>query len=613
MDDATTVADVLLARSTDDRPGLRCVDDDRSWTWREFVQECAVRASWMRETRARLRGAAGASRPLHLGVLFDNVPELLFLLGGAALSGSVIVALNTTRGAAELTADAARADCDLIVFDPVHAGVAGELATPGERLPADALPALLARHRGAEPVVQRGLGPGDLLMLIFTSGTSGNPRAVRVTHRKIVIPGLSLAGRLLTADDVVYCPMPLFHSGAIMAAYAPALVAGATLVLRRRFSASGLLPDVRRHGCTYLQYVGKALSYALATPGRPDDRDNPLKIAFGNEAAPREQKAFADRFGCLVIDAYGSTETAISLSPDPLGPPGSLGRLADGIKILNPETGAECPAGVLDGDGRLTNGEEAIGELVGTQGLGLFEGYYNDSEADAERLRGGMFWSGDFGYADENGYVFFTGRSLDRLRVDGENFGAAQVERVLAELPGIARLAVYGVPDVAAGDQVMLAVVLSEGTGSEATGSEATGTEGTGFEGTGGFDPEAFTGYLERRRDLGSKWAPRYVRVTRELPATASNKILKRRLASEGWHTTDPVWWRPGKDLTYRLMTPGDVTWLRGEFETRGRLHLLPGPFSAGGASAEHASAEHASVEHASGQHASAENLERNR
>ena len=582
MDDATTVADVLLAHSTDDRPGLRCADDDRSWTWREFVQECAVRASWMRDTHARSRDAAGASRPLHLGVLFDNVPELLFLLGGAALSGSVIVALNTTRGSAELSADAARADCDLIVFDPVHAGVAGELATAGERLPADGLPALLERHRCAEPVAQPALGPGDLLMLIFTSGTSGNPRAVRVTHRKIVVPGLSLAGRLLTADDVVYCPMPLFHSGAIMAAYAPALVAGATLVLRRRFSASGLLPDVRRHGCTYLQYVGKALSYALATPGRSDDRDNPLKIAFGNEAAPREQKAFADRFGCLVIDAYGSTETAISLSPDPLGPPGSLGRLADGIKILNPETGAECAPAVLDGDGRLTNGDEAIGELVGTQGLGLFEGYYNDAEADAERLRGGMFWSGDFGYADENGHVFFTGRSLDRLRVDGENFGAAQVERVLAELPGIARLAVYGVPDVAAGDQVMLAVVLAEGSGSD---------------GTGDFDPEAFTGYLERRRDLSSKWAPRYVRVARELPATASNKILKRKLASEGWHTTDPVWWRPGKDLRYRLMTPGDVAWLRGELETRGRLHLLPDQSSVGGASAEHAPAEHASPE----------------
>lgn len=102
-------------------------------------------------------------------------------------------------------------------------------------------------------------------MLIFTSGTSGRPRAVKVTQRKIAVPGTSLAA-MLTPGDVVYCSMPLFHSGAIMAAYAPAVASGAALVLRRRFSASGVLPDLRRYGCTYLHYVGKALSYVLATP-----------------------------------------------------------------------------------------------------------------------------------------------------------------------------------------------------------------------------------------------------------------------------------------------------------------------------------------------------------
>jgi fatty-acyl-CoA synthase len=553
VNDETTVADVLLARSTDDRPGLRNVDGDAAWTWRQVVQECAVRASWMRETLASSRSSrdpAEVSRPLHLGVVFDNVPELVFLLGGAALSGSVIVALNTTRSATELAADAARADCDLIIFDPAYAEVARALGTE-RRLSSVSMEGLLEPHRGAALLVEPGIAPETWLMLIFTSGTSGNPRAVRVTQRKIVIPGESLAGRLLTADDVVYCPMPLFHSGAVMAAYAPALVAGATLVLRRKFSASGLLPDLRRYGCTYLQYVGKALSYVLATPVAPDDQDNPLKVAFGNEAAPLEQKAFAERFGCFVIDAYGSTETAISLSPDPMGPQGALGKLTDGIKILNSETGAECPPARFDGDGRLTNGDEAVGELVGTQGLGLFDGYYNDAEADTERLRGGMFWSGDFGYADENGYVFFTGRSLDRLRVDGENFGAAQVERVLAALPGIEQFAVYGVPDVAAGDQVMLSLVMDD------------------------FDPQAFTAYLKGRRDLSPKWVPRYIRVAGELPATASNKILKRRLVREAWHTADPVWWRPSKDLTYRPMTSDDVARLRTEFETRGRLHLL--------------------------------------
>ncbi|MFD0682918.1 AMP-binding protein [Actinomadura fibrosa] len=609
-----SVAGWLEARAADDGAGLRSADDGRSWTWREVVAECAVRAAWMARQ-------ARADRPVHVGVLLDNVPELVFLLGGAALSGAVVVALNPTRSAAELADDAERADCDLIVTQAGHAARAAALAqlledrcanqnadrganqnadrgedrrmdrdenrrSDGggdrrtdraedhrtdrgedprpdhradrrrERIPVhdidgDEYRTLFKGFEDAPLPDTSAIGPGTLLMLIFTSGTSGRPRAVRVTHRKVVVPGENLAGRMLDAGSVVYCPMPLFHSGAVMAAYAPALAAGAELVLRARFSASGVLPDVREHGCTYMHYVGKALSYVLATPPGEDDRDNPLRFAFGNEAAPLEQKAFGERFGCVVVDGYGSTETAIALSADPKGPPGALGRLTEGIAILDPATGEPCPPARFDDVGRLLNGDEAIGELVNTAGLGLFDGYYNEDAPD--RLRDGMFWSGDHAYADADGYVFFAGRSADRLRVDGENFGAAQVERVLAELPGVRQLAVYGVPDAASGDQVMLALAADD------------------------FDPEAFAAYLRGRADLSPKWPPRYVRVARELPATASNKILKRRLAGDGWRTDDPVWWRPGRDLAYRRMTADDAARLRTEFERRGRLHLLEG------------------------------------
>ncbi|GAA0330314.1 AMP-binding protein [Actinoallomurus spadix] len=531
-----TVAGLLRERSADDRVGLRAAGD--AWTWRAVTGECAERAGWM----AGITGGRPGARPLHVGVLLDNVPEMVFLLGGAALSGNVIVALNTTRGAGELADDAARADCDLLVTEPRHAALAQEIAA---RTGLPVTPPGRAAPIG-EPAP---VAPDTLLMLIFTSGTSGRPRAVRVTHRKIVVPGTVLAGRLLRPGDVVYCPMPLFHSGAIMAAYAPALVAGAQLVLRARFSASGTLPDVRRYGCTYLHYVGTALSYVLATPERADDADNPLRVAFGNEAAPLEQRRFAERFGCAVVDGYGSTETAITLSPDPAGPPGALGRLGDGIEILDPATGRECPPARLDAAGRVLNGDEAIGELVNTRGPGLFDGYYGEDGGD--RLRDGMFWSGDLAYRDADGFVFFAGRDADRLRVDGENFGAAQVERVLGELPGAAALAVYGVPDAAAGDQVMVALV-------------------------GSFDPGRFAAFLRGRADLSPKWTPRYVRVAERLPSTASNKVIRRALAADAWNTTDPVWWRPGRELRYRRLTGEDTDRLRAAFESRGRGHLWP-------------------------------------
>ncbi|WP_344589782.1 AMP-binding protein [Actinomadura vinacea] len=542
-----TVAELLRARADDDRPGLRCADDGRSWTWRQVAAQCEDRA-------LRLAARARPDRPAHVGVLLDNVPEMVFLLGGAALSGAVLVALNPTRGAAELAGDAERADCDLIVTHAPHAELAAAVAARSPVPPpvlAIENPSYRADPPPAPPAGLAEPGPGTLLMLIFTSGTSGRPRAVRVTHRKVTVPGENLAGRLLGPGDAVYCPMPLFHSGAVMAAYAPALAAGAELVLRSRFTASGLLPDVRAHGCTYLHYVGKALSYVLATSAAGDDGDNPLKVAFGNEAAPREQQEFGERFGCVVVDGYGSTETAITFSPDPSGPPGSLGRPGEGIKVLDPGTGRECPPARFDRFGRLVNGDEAIGELVNTKDLGLFDGYYNEDAAD--RLRDGMFWSGDLAYTDAYGYAYFAGRSADRIRVDGENFGAAQVERVLADLPGVRQLAVYGVPDAASGDQVMVALAADT------------------------FDPEGFAAYLRGRSDLSPKWPPRYVRVAPEMPATASNKILKRALVRDGWHTGDPVWWRPGRALDYRPMTPDDKARLRAEFERRGRLHLLEG------------------------------------
>lgn len=539
-----SVAALLEARADDGRPGLRSAGDGRSWTWREVVAESASRAAWM-------AGRAGRERPVHVGVLLDNLPELVFLLGGAALSGAVVVALNPTRSAAELAGDAERADCDLVLTQPRYAEKAAELGPPVLDVEDDAYRALLAPFAGSPLPGTSRIGDGTLLMLIFTSGTSGRPRAVRVTHRKVAVPGEVLAERMLSPESVVYCPMPLFHSGAVMAAFAPALAAGAELVLRARFSASAVLPDVRAHGCTYLHYVGKALSYVLATPPGEDDAANPLQFAFGNEAAPLEQKTFGERFGCLVVDGYGSTETAISLAPDPFGPSGALGKLSDGVAILDPATGDPCPPAVFDDAGRVVNGDEAIGELVKTGDLGLFDGYYKEDAPD--RLRGGMFWSGDLAYADAGGYVFFAGRNADRLRVDGENFGAAQVERVLAELPGVRQLAVYGVPDAASGDQVMLAIAAD------------------------GFDAEAFAGYLRGRADLSPKWPPRYVRVMRELPATASNKILKRRLVRDGWYTDDPVWWRPGRDLAYRRMTARDAAGIRADFERRGRLHLLEG------------------------------------
>jgi fatty-acyl-CoA synthase len=330
--------------------------------------------------------------------------------------------------------------------------------------------------------------------------------------------------------------MPMFHSNAIMAGWAVGLAAGAGLALRRRFSASGFLPDVRKFGATYANYVGKPLSYVVATPPRTDDADNPLRLVYGNEGASADLAAFEKRFGCKVIDAFGSTEGGVGFARADDTPPGSLGRPTDDVAILHPHTGLPCPPAEFAPDGRLANAEEAVGELVNTAGAGWFAGYYRDPEADADRLRDGRFHTGDLAYADSDGFCYFAGRLGDWLRVDGENLGTAPIERILLRHPAITDTAVYAVPDPVTGDQVMAAIV----------------TDGTPL------DPAEFGRFLAGQPDLGPKQVPRYVRTVRELPRTSTFKVVKRRLSAEGLNCADVLWERAGQEIAYTTSSSVD-------------------------------------------------------
>ncbi|MGW0585411.1 AMP-binding protein, partial [Streptomyces sp. NPDC002920] len=346
-------------------------------------------------------------------------------------------------------------------------------------------------------------------------------------------------GRALAAqfsvrpDDVHYVCMPMFHGNAVIADWAPALAAGAGVALRRRFSASGFLADVRRYRATYFTYVGRAVQYLLATEPGPDDRDHALRLGFGTEAGVVDAAAFERRFGVPLVEGYGSSEGGAAVQWTPGTPPGAVGRARPGLVVLDQETGAECPAAVFDDVGRLLNGEAAIGELV-NRGPNPFEGYWRNPGAEAERRRDGLYWTGDLFYRDADGYLYFAGRTDDRLRVDSENLAAAMIENILARYEGARAVAVYAVPDPVTGDQVMAAVA-------------------------GDFEPGAFADFLRAQPDLGTKMAPRFVRVMKRMPVTATNKIHRALLRREGVGCADPVWWRPPGERTYRRLTAEDA------------------------------------------------------
>ncbi len=542
-----TIRDLVLSRTGDD--SLAMVFEEEQYTYREFTAGCVARAHLLLDRR-------GAG-PFHVGALLDNGPEYSMLLGGAAVAGAAVVGINPTRQGAELARDITHADCGFIVTESRHLGLLEGLdlgVANGRVLDVDSpeWTAALAPYSGAEPPAAR-IDPLAPYLLLFTSGTTGDPKAAICSQVRLARIGEVITEmRKLTPDDVFYQAMPMFHSNALMAGWVPCLTAGGVGAFRRRFSASGFLPDVRRFGVTYFNYVGKPLTYILATPEQPDDADNTLRIVFGNEGAVHDLERFSRRFGVPVEDSYGSTEGGVSVSRTPGTPANALGQADESVKILDPDTGEEAPLAVFDDTGKLLNPDEAIGELVSMASAPTFEGYWNNPEADDERTHGGIYWSGDLAYRDAEGFVYFAGRNFDWLRVDGENFAAAPVERILVRHPDIDLAAVYAVPSSSVGDDVMAAVVRRP---------EAA------------FDPEGFVEFLAGQDDLGTKWTPRYVRWADTLPQTETNKILKRTLRRERWESDDETWVMDGN--RYRRLAQGDAEAIRAEFEARGRLSVL--------------------------------------
>jgi len=549
----STVADLLRARFGDDHAGY--VFEGVTVSWDDVVRESTRRAAYL---EANLDPDA---KP-HVGVLLENTPEYLYWIGAAALTGSCIVGINPTRRGAELSRDVRHTDCQMIVtdatgratFDGVDTGV-----DPSRHIDVDELRAHLPAF-DHDLLVSSNPDGALPLFLLFTSGSTSAPKAVVCTNERMATTAVR-AGQIygVVRDEVCYSPMPLFHGNALMACWGPALAVGATLVLRRKFSASGFLQDVRTYGCTYFTYVGRTIAYVLGQPASDVDRDHRLRLGFGTEASALDRERFLERFGCELVEGYGSSESVVAIIRTPDTPPNALGRerpdMAGKVIVVDPASDAECPRVIFDEHGAISN-PECIGEIVNTSGGSTFEGYYNNPEASNERVRNGWYWTGDLGYRDDNGFFYFAGRSADWLRVDSENFAGAPVENIISRFPGVVMAAVYPVPDPVTGDMVMTAIEMNSSTV---------------------FDAGAFDDFLAAQKDLGTKWSPRLVRVTSAMPLTANNKVHKPPLRAEKWRTSDVVYWRPERGDRLRPMTDDDRRLLEQSFADNKRSHVLSG------------------------------------
>ena len=598
FDAPLTLGAQLDVRAADPGVGPRTAlrHGERTLTWAQLRDEGVRHAHFL---RGRL-GPIDAARPGHVAMLLENQPEVLTLLAGCGYAGATLFGVNTgLRGetlAGVLNQSRARVLMVGERFVPELEKVRGQLdhiaaenvvivpEDPEEDSPAGSLEACVSSEVAAfgasldAPDVE--VSREDNLMVIYTSGTTGLPKGINNNHIKLNLIGARVAAQLqLDTESVGYACMPLFHSNAMFLGFMPALRASACLSMRERFSASHFVPDVLRYGVTYWNYVGEPVHYILAAlrKAHGDDEeaickavaehpDNRLRFAVGNGASPPDIDRFVRWLGLEdMFELYGSTEAAISTFRKLRDPRGSVGEVTDpAVRILR-EDGTECPSAVLDAAGKITNYAEAVGEICRVApDTSLFQGYYDNPEANQSKYREGVYHSGDLGHIlEQEGtrYLFFDGRTDDWIRKDGENFSAAQVARLLSEHEDVTLAAAYGAPCAVSDELVMAALKLREG---------AT------------FDPVEYFAFCERQVSEGGmdrKWFPDFVRIVDEFEYTQTQKVLVRALKKVHFDRRRlpeaALYWRERGDDRFRPFTADDFAALREKFRAAEREDLL--------------------------------------
>ena len=356
---------------------------------------------------------------------------------------------------------------------------------------------------GHPPVELPEVDPTSTAVVLYTSGTTGPPKGAMLSHRANVNLALHTVDLMdYTAEDHLYSVFPLYHSNARYCSVMAGLQAGARVLLHRRFTASGFWDICRREGITAFNYQGAMMSILHKQQPRPDDRDNPVRVAFGAPCPAEIFDSFEERFGVLLTEIYGSTEVSLVCEMPP-------GRRRLGT------AGCESPiyrlAVVDERDRPVPPGTP--GEIVARprQPGWMFDGYEGNGAATVEAWRNLWFHTGDRGVLDEDGFLTFLDRVKDTVRRRGENVSTWEVERVLAEHPAVAQVAAYGVASELSEEEVMVAVVPARGAV---------------------VDPVELLEHCRGR--LTAFATPRYVRTVDALPLTPSQRVEKYKLRDEG-------------------------------------------------------------------------------
>lgn len=454
--------------------------------------------------------ARGIVKGSRVACMMDTHSDYICAVLAIARLGAIWVPVGTRLMPANLDYIFAEAGVQLILAEAALAEVVAQAGHPDLAVVLrgpQGLDVLLGLDQPLAPVQ---VAPADILMISFTSGTTGRPKSVPVTHAMMRFSAEAAARSSQSEPGaVLYVWEPFHHIGGAQLIVLP-LIRDVTLALTSRFTASGFWDQVRACGATRIHHLGGILQMLLKQPESPRDRDHPVTVAWGGGCTAEVWAAFSQRFGVRMVEGYGMTEASSLTTINDEGLPGYVGRALPwfDVQILDPNR-RECPRG--------TRGEIVVAP-IGKGAAALFTGYLNSETATAETLRNGRLHTGDQGEMDEQGRVRFHGRMKDTIRVRGENVSAWEVEHVVEQHAAVAACAVIPVKAQIGEADIKLFIQLAPG--STASGGEI-------------FD------WLRAR--LAPHQLPRHIAFIPGFERTPSQRIMKHMLDA----TPGGDWIRP--------------------------------------------------------------------
>ena len=490
------------AQEAPDKPFLRMATGE--WTYGQMASAAASLATGLRGVGVRHRS--------NVSVFLPNCMEFVVTWFAIARLGAVMAPVNSSLRGRSLVDALALVQSEVVV---VHeslwaqfAEIRSELASLREVIVVgNAVPGTHAwsdlRACAADGSPPQTVHFSELCLLLYTSGSTGKSKAVRIPHRYVLRQAQGVVDGLgLRPDDVLYCPYPLFHLDAAVMTVAPALLLRAVAAIGARFSVSRYWEEMRQFQATVFDFMGATLTMLWKQPPEPHDRQHRARLGWG-VPLPAWAPEFEARFGCRLVELYGSTEVgAILYTPqDQPRRPGSCGKVHGPWSVmLADEDGFEVPVG-------------APGELLvrPEEPSVLMDGYWGLAEQSLDVLRNQWFHTGDILRRDEDGWFYFVGRQKDIVRRRGENISAAEVEQVIETHEDVLECAVIGVPSVLTEEDVMAWIALRPG---------AT------------LAPAELAAWCTGR--MATFMVPRYIRVVEHLPKTPTDKPEKAVLRAMG-------------------------------------------------------------------------------